>query len=163
MRWRHADQASRWIGLVSCIILILLWGVSGWWSLAISRCRGTASCSVSLGAGAISVQTWGPADPSGAPQWGLNIQRFRSPADGPLWYRWFRAKIKPFRSATTSTPMTLDDLRIPLWAPFLLVASPAAWLWERKRRGRFRAGRCAHCGYSLSGLAPGASCPECGA
>ena len=53
---------------------------------------------------------------------------------------------------------------VPLWLPALLIAAPSAWLWwrDRQRWGLGPAGRCAACGYDLTGLPAGAACPECG-
>ncbi len=55
-------------------------------------------------------------------------------------------------------------LIVPLW-PLILVSSGAsatAWLFDARARRRARVGQCFRCGYDLSGLAPGAACPECG-
>lgn len=60
----------------------------------------------------------------------------------------------------TGTTGMVSWVRLPLWMPFALVAAPTAWICCRARL-RARAGRCA-CGYDVTGLAPGAECPECG-
>jgi hypothetical protein len=49
---------------------------------------------------------------------------------------------------------------LPLWMPLLVVAGFAIREWRRPRSGRH--GLCPSCGYPLRGLAPGATCPECG-
>ena len=57
----------------------------------------------------------------------------------------------------------LSEVRIPLWAPALLVTLPTAWLWWRDRpaRRRLLMGQCRTCGYDRTGL-ENKPCPECG-
>lgn len=64
-----------------------------------------------------------------------------------------------------SRSLGLIHVQVPLWAPFLLAATPAFFLWRGDVRTarRRRAGRCLSCGYDRRGLAPDAKCPECGA
>ncbi len=54
---------------------------------------------------------------------------------------------------------------IPLWFPLLLAALPAALAWRLDTLATRRAklGACPTCSYPRTGLAPSASCPECGA
>jgi hypothetical protein len=60
------------------------------------------------------------------------------------------------------------DYRVHAWygphaAVAAVVAGPAGWaVWRRGRAGRFGRGRCAACGYDLTGNVSGV-CPECGA
>ena len=55
-----------------------------------------------------------------------------------------------------------ETTTIPLWFPFLLLATPATLLWWRDFRHRFPAHACQSCGYDLSGAAH-EKCPECSA
>jgi hypothetical protein len=48
---------------------------------------------------------------------------------------------------------------VPLWIPIFAMAGVTAWAWRRWRG--FGPGRCARCGYDLTGAATGV-CPECG-
>ncbi|HVU62496.1 MAG TPA: hypothetical protein VHC70_00870 [Phycisphaerales bacterium] len=48
---------------------------------------------------------------------------------------------------------------LPLWIPVAAMLIPGAWLAIAHRR---RSGCCPHCQYDLTGLEPGAPCPECG-
>ncbi|MFG0284143.1 MAG: hypothetical protein ACF8R7_06940 [Phycisphaerales bacterium JB039] len=58
----------------------------------------------------------------------------------------------------------------PIWAGLLADVAIFGGLWllgawsvrAARRRWRMRRLRCAHCGYSVVGLPPGAACPECG-
>jgi hypothetical protein len=54
----------------------------------------------------------------------------------------------------------LFSVGLPLWMPFLLIATPAAFLWWTDRR-RIPPGHCQNCGYNLTGNVSGI-CPECG-
>jgi len=47
---------------------------------------------------------------------------------------------------------------VPLWIP----SAVATGIAIARRRRRNQIGRCAVCGYDLSGHASGAACPECG-
>jgi ABC-type ATPase with predicted acetyltransferase domain len=49
---------------------------------------------------------------------------------------------------------------LPLWIPFLFFFILTSYLWLTDRR-RYAAGRCAECGYDLTGNTSGV-CPECG-
>ncbi|MFQ5503115.1 MAG: hypothetical protein ACE5EQ_12600 [Phycisphaerae bacterium] len=51
---------------------------------------------------------------------------------------------------------------LPLWLPFLIIATPTAILWVRDRRPkRYPPGHCQFCGYDLTGNVSGI-CSECG-
>lgn len=65
------------------------------------------------------------------------------------------------RASTSSAPSAFStwSVRIPLWIPFLLLASPCAWFWFRHYTRT--PGICDSCGYDLRGLTTG-KCPECG-
>lgn len=56
-------------------------------------------------------------------------------------------------------------LALPLWAPVAVLLAVVAPLWYKDLRAlrRIRAGRCANCGYSRTGIARTSVCPECGA
>jgi hypothetical protein len=64
----------------------------------------------------------------------------------------------------TFDPKSASGATIPLYAPLLLTAIPAAILIiiEARLRRRSRIGYCPSCGYDCRGLAPLAPCPECG-
>jgi hypothetical protein len=53
-----------------------------------------------------------------------------------------------------------QEIRVPLWTPFLLTFVPTALLARRVRR-RKPPGHCQQCGYNLTGNVSG-RCPECG-
>jgi hypothetical protein len=61
-------------------------------------------------------------------------------------------------------PPKLWHIEMPLWIPAALLAALALPMWWSvlHRRRAARAGTCPRCRYDLSGLPPGAPCPECG-
>lgn len=56
------------------------------------------------------------------------------------------------------------EFRVLLWPlDVVSIGVGVALLWTGAwARSRARSGRCSACGYDLSGLGPGKSCPECG-
>jgi hypothetical protein len=57
-----------------------------------------------------------------------------------------------------------QTVMIPLWIIVALSGMTTAYAWRRDfvLRRSLKLGTCPHCGFSLSGLAPDAVCPECG-
>lgn len=55
-------------------------------------------------------------------------------------------------------------IRFPIWALIVAFGVPGVLLWRSRFRERraIKHGACATCGYSLTGLAAGTPCPECG-
>lgn len=62
-------------------------------------------------------------------------------------------------ASNTTAVFSSWSVRVPLWIPFLLLASPCAWFWYRHFNRT--PGICESCGYDLRGLTAG-KCPECG-
>lgn len=60
----------------------------------------------------------------------------------------------------SSVSQELQYVQIPLWLSLLLLGLPAAFLWWSERWPGVP-GRCAECGYDLTGNVSG-RCPECG-
>lgn len=99
----------------------------------------------------------------------MNTEAARAPMPGWKWIRrsgkvwWWPQRLDP--STGSAFAHRAGGLAIPMWC-FALVSAGIAWgPWSadlRKAR-RERTGKCRHCRYDLSGLAPGAICPECGA
>lgn len=78
-----------------------------------------------------------------------SIQQFAFPTE---W--WF---------VVVNTP-TRKVVQVPLWSVLLIALACSAIAWWPKcvALSRRLGGRCICCGYSRAGLAPEATCPECG-
>ena len=73
-------------------------------------------------------------------------------ARGNAKWQWWFSQMGSRRSRT-------GYIIIPLWLPTLICVIPTAILWWKDRRPA--KGRCAQCGYDLTGNLSG-TCPECG-
>jgi len=109
---------------------------------------------------------------------GVNVYGVRSGLlatnDELLDYSFNAAPQEPFgwqyREAAIWLPSWRTDqyvswyLRLPYWIPMLPCLMTFALLFRVERRAKrlARVGKCAQCGYDLTGLADGAVCPECG-
>lgn len=132
---RPMHRRLKWIGIATCLLLILLWVGSLFWVLRVPG--GTWTVRLCYG----SFDFFTP--PTNPPGWRLSRFNASPPMLLPNWGSlrggWF--------------------VVIPLWIPWVLVAIPTAWLWWRVRG--FPLGHCPKCGYDLRGNVSGV-CPECG-
>ena len=87
------------------------------------------------------------------PPLGLTFRWYSKAKMSPLKLRWLYGIRLPSVTARFGT--------IPLWLPFLAIATPTTILWYFDRPRRVRPGHCQHCGYDLTGNTSGI-CPECG-
>ncbi len=174
MHLRHrTGRALKWIGTIACVTCVLTIVLS--FSLHVAPAFGRSQqpgfrfwvgsdwppfkrISINSGVALISWKTRGNTGNS------FTFIRFselgpryvRSP--GGDWVRYSGSSSWWFRYSPESGAHP-SILRIPLWAPLLLIAIPTAWLWRRVRR--YPPGHCNKCGYNLTGL-PEPRCPECG-
>ena len=82
-----------------------------------------------------------------------------APPDG--WYVSRHDAVHRWWFLFRTIPRLQRDWAVPIWFVAAACALPTAWLWYRDRRDK-RPGHCSRCGYELTGLAPGSTCPECG-
>lgn len=77
---------------------------------------------------------------------------------------WHRVGVRVEWLGAPFSPQQPDSLAVAGWWPVLIVGLGALWFLHADHRARRRAasGACPSCGYSMAGLAHGATCPECG-
>lgn len=75
-----------------------------------------------------------------------------------LWFNWHKARSPGSFSPSPAIAVAATLLLIG-WA---VVLKFRHWTFVPLRERRRRAGQCLRCGYSLAGLSPGLTCPECG-
>jgi hypothetical protein len=159
MRWRaKAKSAARWGTTAAAVAIAGAWVGSGWYVLFMRQQRIDAPTKcyrgIDLMGGRAHLYEWWWA------RRGSSRCEFRAGAEriwgGPFW-KW------SFHHQAGGDSV---DLYIPLWAPFLLAAVSACFLWRGEiiAKRRRRVGVCRGCGYDRRGLVGGAdaACPECG-
>jgi hypothetical protein len=127
-----------WVALALSSLLLAAGTVTHWWSIDLGGPRGTH-----IG---IRDGTLGLGASHAFPRWSVTVERAGGPIETrPYWY-------------------AQSSLAVPLWACVLASVAMcvlAYWMSRSKPPGR-----CAKCGYDLTGLSPGAGgalvCPECG-
>ena len=151
-------RVGKWGGLAWCITIVLLYAASGFWGASHDAASGFR---VGIGGGVFWVgyvnptsSRWAYRPYSGVspygPIRGWSGGRFHKPVYLPRYMWWFDVGFYHGNYL----------VQIPLWFPFLIVATPTAFLWHRDRR-RFPRGHCQARGYDLTGNVSG-RCSECG-
>jgi len=148
-------RTTKWIGtIISALILVA-------WLLTIPL----------FGKARLSI-TWATASNS---RWNLGfagLRWVRFPASALLiqpglkidWLAWTPPVSRGwgghgFRPPSWQSRM-FSSFDLPLWMPFLIIATLTIFLWFRARR-RHPPGHCGSCGYNLTSNESG-RCPECG-
>lgn len=135
-----------------CLTVVIIWILSHFITIS---CRSNFSDHVTLSAGSVR-WTWLDAEYRQSYSGAKRIPLSRSwtwhtyPPFEPEWLPYYK------RSRSFGTGGS-----VPLWIPMLMLGVPAGASWWRRRR-RVRSDTCTACQYSLSGLATGCRCPECG-
>jgi hypothetical protein len=137
-----ARRVITWVGAGVCLTLVGLWCSSFVWWVQVYHVRGRVQRNVSSLRGALWI---GPMAANMPGPGGFRFHGGRyTAADGQETAWWVRRRG--------------GYVVVPYW--MLLVAPSAGTVWMFLRPRRFGPGRCAGCGYDLSGLS--AACPECG-
>ena len=149
----------KWAGLVVCLLIVVGWGFSLIWLVALQRKHFCAG----LYPGRISFTHQRALDDPGRR---INVDAFcirrlytlgsYSFALTPrkLGFNWPNGYVGPLPDGTYTY-----SVDVPLWLALVVIAFPTAFLWYRDRRPP--PGYCQTCGYNLTGL-PEPRCPECG-
>ena len=135
----------KWAGFVASVMLLVVWIGSGWFS----ACWAFPSrLYLEVEYGFMEID-YTPFRQVAGPPTGWNFDTH------PFWLGW-----RPSAKGRMDTFM----ISLPLWIPELctVILTATAWRLDTLARRRAHAGACRKCGYSLTGLAPGAACPECG-
>jgi hypothetical protein len=138
----HPRRRSRWkwIGLMGCIVLLVIWMIS--FRSSVGYCRYGIGIGIRGGAFAVC---WGP---------GVK--------EDPATYEWLISNI-PLVLVSWKPELAefgyVQVVIVPCWIFLLCVAVPTAIRFLRDRRPPI--GHCQACGYDLTGNESG-TCPECG-
>jgi hypothetical protein len=150
---------------VLSVVLVAVFLASPWWVLSVESPSGVGGW---VGSGSLSFGSSGMR----RSEWLVFLDR-----DFPFAYTkwWFSVKhgpaaggaltiLAPPGSPPIPTPISWS-VHIPLWFPALGAAllTLHGWRLDARAARRSRTAACHKCGYSRSGLATGAACPECGA
>jgi len=150
----------KWTGAVLCVVILGVWGVSGW--LSISWIAERVGIGVKRGE-----------------MWCVKFHRFHTESERLESLRlrdeygsWGCSRIAFDIDRVGLTMPRLETIdasgdyrghwlaEFPLWLHFILVALPTAFMFYRDRK-LIPPGHCTMCGYNLTG-AEHERCPECG-
>jgi len=155
----HWRLASRLLAALA-VVLLMLWPVTVWRPASLARGGGA------VGAGAgwnvlawsnapIAITSW---ESNSLPLWsfvGTGASMLDAPPDS------WRPCLSTASLSNGAAVLALHTLWIPAWWPPVIVGMLAGVAWWRASKAP-GPGHCPRCGYDLTGLTPGAPCPECG-
>ncbi len=133
----------KWIGTVTCVLILLLWVGGQWYWIRLSPGR---VLDIVVAAGSLGIDI--------APTY-IAYPQFEVHTLSPASISDRLGFHLPFSEA----PPAFWSVTIPLWMCLLLTGLPTAMAWVS--REPFDAGCCRDCGYDLTGNVSG-RCPECG-
>jgi len=140
----------KWTGALVCVLLIGLFALS--MGYQVDWKNTDASVVVTFWCGHLSFNHY-PFERPTASHLGWKASRIQ------LSDSFWRRVTIPFRPPGLVWNNGRIWLQLPLWIPFVIVASASAVLWWRERT--IPPGHCPTCGYNLTGNVSG-RCPECG-
>ena len=146
-------KTVKWGGAAVTVLLVVVWVGSCWkWRQNVT----IGSTTLETATGFVIVGYMGEIDlidRSGVFTWPKNPPRL---VIGPFEVYWW------FWSWGTGT--SYWRVLIPLWLPTVPALAATVYLWRRDARLRSRSvlNLCPKCSYDRTGLAPDATCPECG-
>lgn len=144
-RSSRVRRITKWAGLATVVLIIGVGCCSIRWFVSYSLISRRGVFSTGFLRATVFVGFGGTGAAPRRPGWAL--YNLPPPARSIGW--------SPYNYTDTGMRM----IGVPLWMPLVLIAVPTAWLFGRDRRAS--PDHCP-CGYPLTGLAPGAPCPECG-
>lgn len=151
MAWRRRPQRFlKWVGLLSCVLLVAAFAVSGRWHIGYMVQRGPFVAQVALDEGFLRIYWWSDV-PLGQVPTGWDVY------DLQTWR--FDSRLLPFLSDQIGSA-SLDNVGVPLYLLFLGLVGGTVLCW-RADRPTPAVGICPRCGYDLTGNVSG-RCPECG-
>ncbi len=180
-------KTIKWGGAVVTVLLVVVWGGSGWWDVVWFWSQGRSVAGpaspaaeivqITLGAGCVYVQHgrfgWNTSvTASTFPGTVTLVSRRSFHMNCPYWW-WQFAPVSvddaspgeiPSFGGAAFTRIT-SAWNICLWPLAIVSATLAAlgFVLDARARRRARVGLCPKCQYDRTGLAIGAVCPECGA
>lgn len=163
-------QVLPWCGVGACLLLLASWAANLQWSLECLFSGGYRWFRFDSGEVVVGGWSCGRVEFERAPllrQWSeLRIEEYRDMVrEGATSISRVSVRNYGFRfPKLTSSPggmgiLPWREMSIPLWIPFVVIATPTALSFIR--RWRTQPGHCPRCGYNLTGNTSGA-CSECG-
>ncbi len=142
MRRRRWRTTVLWGGCTLCVLIVVLFVVSGWWEATV-QLPGWGK--VAAGGGQVGIfMNFAAASGIRRHEYGLSN-----------WNDFIF-----FESVTFPTGNTVRTIVIPLYSVFLAVAVPTLLVWRFWPKP-VKPGHCLNCDYNLTGLTE-PRCPECG-
>ncbi len=160
-KWRQRLRGMcKWSGVLCCALIVGLWVLSAFRAILWDRSSTARIRQLSVAAGYVQYldvylpqpvtrmkgNGHAPDVPTAHLTWTI------IPLNPPIWNSFL----------SPSLGQSGPGFVCPLWIPLVLIALPTGSLFWSDRHKRTRVGRCAMCGYDLTGNTSG-TCPECGA
>ncbi len=136
MKARRLRTFTLWAGTLLCVLIIVLFVVSGWWEIALPGPTSRGPSLILMAGTAMIVHDYMAVTLVSADTHSFGLSR----------WNWWGVGLYPI-------------IHLPLYAVFLAVAVPTLLVWRFWPKP-VKPGHC-RCGYDLTGNTSGV-CPECG-